>query len=168
MMFRRTHENAAGTGRKTVLALLSLLAASLASPAAADMGANMGMAVVPTRIIYPGEEIEPGSLNVVEVTNPNLAGDFARSVDEVTGMITNRTLLPGRTILVSSLRVPYLVKRGASVRLTFGIGNMVISASGSPLQNGSVGDVIRVRNIDSGLSVSGTVMADGTVQVMAK
>lgn len=164
MMFRRTHENAAGIGRKTVLALLSLLAASLAMPAAADMG----MAVVPTRIIYPGEEISPSSLDVVEVTNPNLAGDFARSVEEVTGMITNRTLLPGRTILVSSLRIPYLVKRGANVRLTFGIGNMTISASGSPLQNGSVGDVIRVRNIDSGLSVSGTVMADGTVQVMAK
>ncbi|MEB2848240.1 flagellar basal body P-ring formation chaperone FlgA [Endobacterium cereale] len=128
----------------------------------------MGMAVVPTRIIYPGEEISPGSLNTVEVTNPNLAGDYAQTVEEVTGMITNRTLLPGRTILVSSLRIPYLVKRGTSVRLTFGIGNMTISASGSPLQNGSVGDVIRVRNIDSGLSVSGTVMADGTVQVMAK
>jgi len=164
MMFRRTHENAARIGRKTVLSLLSLLAASLAMPAAAEMG----MAVVPTRIIYPGEEISPSALDVVEVTNPNLAGDYARSAEEVTGMITSRTLLPGRTILVSSLRVPYLVKRGANVRLTFGIGNMVISASGSPLQNGSVGDVIRVRNIDSGLSVSGTVMADGTVQVMAK
>ena len=164
MMFRRTHENAARIGRKTILSLLSLIAAALASPAAADMG----MAVVPTRIIYPGEEISVSSLNTVEVTNPNLAGDYAQSVEEVSGMITNRTLLPGRTILVSSLRVPYLVKRGTNVRITFGIGNMTISASGSPLQNGSVGDVIRVRNIDSGLSVSGTVMADGTVQVMAK
>lgn len=164
MMFRRTHENAARIGRKTVLTLLSLLAAGLATPAAADMG----MAVVPTRIIYPGEEISVSSLNTVEVTNPNLAGDYAQSVEEVSGMITNRTLLPGRTILVSALRIPYLVKRGTNVRITFGIGNMTISASGSPLQNGSVGDVIRVRNIDSGLSVSGTVMADGTVQVMAK
>lgn len=164
MMFRRTHANAARIGRRTILSLVSLLAIGLAAPASAEMG----MAVVPTRIIYPGEEISPQALQEVEVTNPNLAGDYARSVDDVNGMITSRTLLPGRTILVSSLRVPYAVKRGSSIRLTFGIGNMTISASGSPLQNGSVGDVIRVRNIDSGLSVSGTVMADGTVQVMAK
>ncbi|MGC3970575.1 MAG: flagella basal body P-ring formation protein FlgA [Pirellulales bacterium] len=30
------------------------------------------------------------------------------------------------------------------------------------------GDVIRVRNLDSGVIVSGTVMADGTVEVMKK
>jgi flagella basal body P-ring formation protein FlgA len=31
-----------------------------------------------------------------------------------------------------------------------------------------VGDVVRVRNIDSGVIVNGTVMRDGSIQVMAK
>jgi len=45
---------------------------------------------------------------------------------------------------------------------------MIISASGTPLQDAAIGDLIKVRNIDSGITVSGTVMADGTVRVMGK
>ncbi len=36
------------------------------------------------------------------------------------------------------------------------------------MSDGSLGEVVRVRNIDSGVMVSGTVMKDGTIQVMAK
>lgn len=142
--------------------------------AAATMCLGQGMAlaqdtaVVPTRVIYPGEIVSAEQLNVVAVTNPNLSGGYARTKEEVVGMVTKRTLLPGRTIPTSGLREAFAVKRGASVRLTFAIGNMLISASGTPLTDASVGELIKVRNIDSGSIVSGTVMADGTVQVMAK
>ena len=102
------------------------------------------------------------------MTNPNLAGGYARTREEVVGMVAKRTLLPGRTIPVHGLREAFAVKRGTGVRLTFAIGNMLISASGTPLTDASVGEVVKVRNIDSGSIVSGTVMADGTVQVMAK
>jgi flagella basal body P-ring formation protein FlgA len=37
-----------------------------------------------------------------------------------------------------------------------------------PLDDAAVGDVIKVRNSDSGVTVSGTVMADGTVQVLER
>ena len=45
---------------------------------------------------------------------------------------------------------------------------MTLMASGTPMSDGSLGEVVRVRNIDSGVMVSGTVMKDGTIQVMAK
>ncbi len=81
--------------------------------AAAD--ADMGYAVVPTTIIYPGETIDGGQLQEVEVTNPNLAGDYAKSIDEVDGMISKRTLLPGRDDFgLGALREPYTVTRGSS------------------------------------------------------
>ncbi|WP_246658345.1 flagellar basal body P-ring formation chaperone FlgA [Rhizobium sp. FKY42] len=143
---------------------LGLLAGLLAPSAYADMG----YAVVPKQIIYPGQEIDAAQLQEVEVTNPNLAGGYASGIDQVMGKVSNRTLLPGRTIQLSALREPYAVKRGAPVRLTFTLGNMTISATGTPLDNAAVGDVIKVRNLDSGVTVSGTVMANGTVQVMAK
>lgn len=148
--------------------------ARVAAVAVATLGLGAGLAfakdtaVVPTRVIYPGETVSADQVNVVDVTNPNLSGGYARTKEEVVGMVTKRTLLPGRTIPVASLREAFAVKRGGSVRLTFAIGNMLISASGTPLTDALVGDVIKVRNIDSGTIVSGTVMADGTVQVMAK
>lgn len=160
MMFRRNNGMRAGALR----AALCLLAGLGAGSAYAEMG----YAVVPRQIIYPGQEIDAAQLQEVEVTNRNLAGGYASTIDQVIGKVSNRTLLPGRTIQISALREPYAVKRGAPVRLTFSIGNMLISASGTPLDNAAVGEVIKVRNIDSGVTVSGTVMADGTVQVMAK
>ena len=160
MMFRRN-------SRKQFARLgvaLSLLAGLMAPAAYADMG----YAVVPKQIIYPGQEIDAAQLQEVEVTNPNLAGGYASGIDQVSGKVSSRTLLPGRTIQLSALREPYAVKRGAPVRLTFSLGNMTISATGTPLDNAAVGEVIKVRNLDSGVTVSGTVMANGTVQVMAK
>ncbi|WP_245449124.1 flagellar basal body P-ring formation chaperone FlgA, partial [Rhizobium leguminosarum] len=135
-------------------------------PAAADAG--MGYAVVPTTIIYPGDTISSAQLQEVEVTNPNLAGDYAKSVSQVEGLVSKRTLLPGRTISISALREPYTVTRGSNIRLVFQLGQMTISAAGSPLEDGATGQMIRARNMDSGVIVSGTVLADGTVHVRAK
>ncbi|MFP5076350.1 flagellar basal body P-ring formation chaperone FlgA [Rhizobium sp. YIM 134829] len=125
-------------------------------------------AVIPTETIYPGQTVELGSLQVVEVTNPDLVGDYAVSTDQVVGKVTDRTLLAGRVILVQGLRDPYLVERGKAVRIVYNNGPLTITAGGAPLENAGIGALIRVRNTDSGVVVSGTVMADGSVQVVAK
>ncbi len=36
---------------------------------------------------------------------------------------------------------------------------------GTPLESGAAGDFIKVRNVDSGIIVSGTVLANGRIQV---
>jgi flagella basal body P-ring formation protein FlgA len=160
MMFRR-----AGIVSRWV-ASVSIAIAGMALPAAAEAG--MGYAVVPTTIIYPGDPISGTQLQEVEVTNPNLAGGYAKSIDQVQGMVSKRTLLPGRTISLSSLREPYTVTRGSTVRLILAIGQMTISAAGTPLEDGATGQVVKARNMDSGVIVSGTVLADGTIHVRAK
>jgi flagella basal body P-ring formation protein FlgA len=165
MMFRRKNANAARAVKMAyAMPLLVALLAGTATPALAQPGT----AVVPTRTIYPGEEIGAGSVQELDVTNPNLSGEYARESSEVVGMVAKRTLLPGRVIPPSALREAFAVTRGQTVRLTFSIGTMTISAQGTPLENASVGDIIKVRNTDSGVTVSGTVMADKSVKVMAK
>lgn len=165
MMFRRKNVIGAGVAR---MALAMPLLAALLAAAPTPVFAQSGTAVVPTRTIYPGEQIGEGTVEEVDVTNPNLSGEYARKSSEVVGMVAKRTLLPGRTIPPSALREAFAVTRGQAVRLTFTIGTMTISAQGSPLDNAAVGDVIKVRNIDSGVTVIGTVMADKSVRVMAK
>ncbi|WP_454848190.1 flagellar basal body P-ring formation chaperone FlgA [Rhizobium binxianense] len=160
MMFRR-----AGTVSRWVVSV-SIAIAGMVLPAVAEAG--MGYAVVPTTIIYPGDPISGAQLQEVEVTNPNLAGDYAKSIDQVQGMVSKRTLLPGRTISLSGLREPYTVTRGSTVRLILTIGQMTISAAGTPLEDGATGQVVKARNADSGVIVSGTVLADGTIHVRAK
>ena len=58
-----------------------------------------------------------------------------------------------------------VVANGAEVRLVYVDGGLVIVTTGAALQDGGVGEVIKIRNSDSGVTVSGQVQADGTVQV---
>lgn len=148
-------------------ALWAALPLLLATPSAA-LAEGLGFAVVPTQIIYPGESIDAKRLEMVEVTNPNLMAGYARDVSEVTGLITTRTLLPGRTITVSVLRQPYAVKRGDKVLLVFDNGGLRITASGTPLADAVVGDLIQARNTDTGVIISGTVLADGSILAVQK
>lgn len=125
-------------------------------------------AVVPKRTIYPGEQIDSSLLEEVEVTNPNIAPGYVEEIAAVDGLVTKKTLLAGRIILVSALREPYAVSRGKAVQLVFQNGPLTIRASGMPLEDASVGDLIKIRNMDSGVIVSGTVMGDHSVHVVAK
>ena len=154
--------------RKRILRGLVLSATLVAVLAPVVANAGMGYAVVPTEVIYPGETVTGARVEEVEVTNPNLAGDYAKSIDQVIGLVTKRTLLPGRTISVSALREAYTVTRGSKVRLVFNVGNMTISAAGTPLEDATTGQVIRARNMDSGIIVNGTVLQNGTIRVVAK
>ncbi len=150
-------------------ASLSVMFASTAPAGAASGDAGgMGTAVVPTETIYPGDIINSGQLEEVEVTNPNLTGDYAKRIREVTGRVSKRTLVPGRTISISSLRQPFAVTRGSNVRLVMSMGSMTITAAGTPLDDGAIGDSVRARNMDSGIIVNGTVLENGTIRVVAK
>jgi flagella basal body P-ring formation protein FlgA len=150
---------------KTVSLLTALVCALAFSGQAQAEGQT---AVVPTRIIYPGETIEAVALEEVAVTNPNLTGNYAHTASEVTGRITDRTLLPGRTIIVDFLREPFAVKRGAAVKLIYSSDGLTISATGTPMEDGGVGQVVRVRNFESGVTISGTVMTDGSIKVLSQ
>jgi flagella basal body P-ring formation protein FlgA len=129
---------------------------------------TLGFAVVPTQIIYPGEEIDAKRLQRVEVTNKNLAQGYAHDIAQVQGLVTTRTLLPGRTIMVGALKQPSAIKRGDKILLVYDNGVLRITASGTPLAEGAVGELIQVRNTDTGVTLSGTIMPDRTVLVVQK
>ncbi|PWV99810.1 flagella basal body P-ring formation protein FlgA [Hoeflea marina] len=157
MMFRRTLNQMFTSAGLVVVAGLLPFAAAFAQTA-----------VVPARTIYPGETIEGSMVNVVEVTNPNLAGGYASDVGEVAGFVSTRTLLPGRTIPVAALREAWTVERGKPVDMVFAGNGLVITAPGMSLENATAGALVKVRNMDSGIIVSGVVRADGSIQVLTK
>lgn len=152
---------------KTV-ACAALLALPTFAAHAGPTQDDKAYAIVPTAVIYPGQTISASQVRRVEVTNPNLAGDYASDYSQVEGMITKSTLLPEHAIYVSALREPFAVTHGQQVRLIYSSGTLQITALGMPLDDGSVGETIRVRNTDSGLTVSGTILGPGIVQVMTK
>ncbi|MBP1885945.1 flagellar basal body P-ring formation chaperone FlgA [Sinorhizobium mexicanum] len=167
-MFRRSAANKSLNGSPFRVRTAAFVAAVAALLAPAAVFAERPTAVIPKQTIYPGETLDETLVEVVDVTNPDLADGYVRSIEEIEGKVTKRTLLPGRVILASALRDHYAVERGSTVRLVFNNGGLTITAAGSPLQDAAVGELIRARNIDTGVIISGTVMADGTIHVVAK
>lgn len=121
---------------------------------------------VPRITIYPGQVIEEGML-IDRVFRSSTADEMlaATSSDALVGKVARQTLLPGRPIAPNAIREQYLVNQGKSAQIVFRDGALTITASGLALQSGGKGDVISVRNIDSGRTVRGTVEADGSVNV---
>lgn len=121
---------------------------------------------VPAAIIYPGEIIED-TLLIDRKFSPSALGrlPLANGRATIVGKIARRTLLPGRPIPAGALAEPEVVKRGVPVQIVFQEAGLTILATATSLQSGGIGDLIQVRNLDSGLIISGTVQADGTVRV---
>ena len=147
--------------RSVLKAAIVLFAAACALPSLAQE------ALVPTpkAVIYPGDIILDEML--ADVPNParDGSGPFVNSRSLIVGKAARLTLLPGHAIPFSGISNRKLVSNGAEVRLVFSEGDLVITTTGSALQDGSIGDIVKVRNDDSGVTVTGAVQPDGSVQV---
>ena len=145
---------------------LTLLFAPGAAFAQEATDAEPAMAPVPRMVIYPGDIIHDDMLMDVPTSEVQGAVDSMIATRAgLVGKMARRTLLPGRAILPIAINNPRAVVNGAEVKLVYTDGGLTIVASASALQDGAVGDVIKVRNADSGLTVSGVIQPDGSVRV---
>lgn len=126
------------------------------------------IAVVTNRVVYPGETIEAGMLQEVPLVRGNRKlGPIFQDAGKLHGKVARRTILPGRLIPPNSVRDAFLVQTGAPVEAVLVDKNLVITVTAVSLEPGAAGDVVKLRNVDSGRIFSGVVMADGTVRVGA-
>ncbi|MGH6859984.1 MAG: flagellar basal body P-ring formation chaperone FlgA [Phyllobacterium sp.] len=122
--------------------------------------------IVPSQIIYPGQAIGSGSFHEKTFTiKAQAAANYVLAAEQLVGKVARKTLLPGRPIPVNAVNEPDLIQRGVAVALVYDTGSLVITAKGIPMEPGRSGDFVKVRNVDSGIIVSGTVLADGSIQV---
>lgn len=150
---------------KHIVATALLLATSAVPLAHAQ---QQQMVVVPTRIVYPGDVIAPEALDLVPLRRKlRDPGSIIYRSEDLVGKVAKRTLLPGRLVPVGAAREAWLVERGSTVQVQFQHGPLEITVAGVPLEPGSAGDVIRLRNVDTGVIFTGMVMADGTVRITA-
>jgi flagella basal body P-ring formation protein FlgA len=123
------------------------------------------LAPSPKAIIYPGEIITEDMLTNAPLAAPAYSGPLAMGPSDIIGMAAARTLLPGQSIPMASVAPPRALRAGAPVRMIYVDGGLTITASGSALQDGAVGQLVKVRNDDSGVTVSGRLRGDGSVLV---
>ena len=150
----------------TLTARTGALALALALGFAPARAADELMLPVPTVTIYPGDVIKETMLRLQGY--PQTFRARAAVIDAPLAMVgrtARRMLVPGEPVPVNAIDDPRLISRGAPTQMLFEENGLVITTVGSPLQNGGLGELIRVRNADTGRIVLGTVMADGRIRI---
>ncbi|GHF01926.1 flagella basal body P-ring formation protein FlgA [Aliiroseovarius zhejiangensis] len=135
-----------------ILTLLTLLATS---------GLAYADTVVATRNIRANVIITAQDLKLVP---SELPGGF-QLLEDVVGQEARVVLYAGRPILVKDIGPPALVERNQIVTLAYVSGPLTILAEGRSLGRAGIGDRVRVLNLSSRTTVTGSVLADGTVSV---
>lgn len=152
--------------RLTLLACGALAATLLAALLPATALAREVVLTVPRVTIYPGEVITETMLIDKAFRGRDYEQPGIAAVREaLVGKVARSTLLPNAPINPGAVREPFLVQQGQPAVVFFQSGALIISATALPLQAGSTGDVISLRNTDSGTTIRGTVQSNGTVRV---
>lgn len=122
--------------------------------------------VVPAVTVLPGETLTEEILVERKLFGNAIAKrSHFTSRDAVVGKVARRTLAAGAAIPTIAVGEARAFKEGERATLEFRDGGLSISAVGIALQPGFVGRPARVRNLDTGAIVTGTVREDGVVEV---
>lgn len=120
-----------------------------------------GQSVTVVRALRSQSVIEAGDLVLTVGATPG----GIDAVEAAVGMEAKVALYPGRPILASQIGTPALVERNALVRLGYLKGPLSIVTEGRALDRAGLGEAVRVMNLQSRQTVTGTVAADGSVEV---
>jgi len=124
-----------------------------------------GDVVVLKRPLARGDSIEAHDISLVRRELGALNGQYVSALEEVVGMVARRPLGAESVINPSMISAPEVIKRGERVSIVARRGAFTVRGSGTALGNGSVGEIVRVRNTRSKRTIEGIVAAPGVVEV---
>ncbi len=136
-------------------ALFTLFVAVLAA------GAVLAQSVMPVRAIRSQSVLQAEDLVLSEEDVPGAL----TAIEAAVGQEAKVALYPGRAILSSQIGAPALVERNAVVRMNYSSGALHIIADGRALDRAAEGELVRVMNLSSRQTVTGTVAPDGSIEV---
>lgn len=140
-------------------------AAAVAAALAFAHGATVAAELpVPRAVIYPGDVISEAALVEQDVRAPGHL-PVVTTRGDVVGKVAKRTLVPGKPIPLNALRAAEVVAQGKTYRIEYAEVGLVISSYAVAISSGGVGDIVSLRNPDSGMVVRGTVTEQGTVRM---
>lgn len=118
-------------------------------------------------VLQSGDVIGRNDIGFIEVRADAVSQDMFLNAEDLIGMTPRRILQAGQPIKDSEVQQPRLVERGKSVTMVFSKNGLTLTAQGKALENGAVGDVIRVANAGSSKTVEATVTGAGEVTVQS-
>lgn len=122
--------------------------------------------VVSRRPVVRGHTLSVDDVALAETDTATLHRAYFTAVDEVIGLRSTRAIPGGSTLHAGMLRRAKLVRRGAQVEIVALTDGLSVRMRGKALADGGRGDRIRVKNLNSGRVITGTVTGAGRIEVL--
>jgi len=128
---------------------------------------RMAEAPVPTRRLGVGHIVRERDLQWITVRASALDRNVLVDEQLIVGQAARRPLTEGRPIRTGDVEPPLLVQRKGMVTITLETPRMKLTAQGRALEDGALGDVVRIENIQSRRTIEATVTGPNAVTVMS-
>ncbi|MBD3169285.1 MAG: flagellar basal body P-ring formation protein FlgA [candidate division Zixibacteria bacterium] len=115
-------------------------------------------------LIKKGDILSSENCEFMEVDITEFRGEATADTGQITGMRAAKSFNYGEIIDLNRIEPVPAVLRGERVKIIADMGSLKVSADGYSREDGSIGDLIRVRNIASGKTISGKVIDKGIVE----
>lgn len=119
---------------------------------------------VTTRLILQGERVQTQDLRM-SMTDITFAKDGALRIEDIAGQMVGRSLPVGSPVWTSDLKREPATKRGQIVKALLGDETFEITTSMQAEDNGFVGDLIKLKNLETQKVLSGLVIDKGVVKL---
>ena len=114
---------------------------------------------IPSRTIVSADDF------VYEFREVARLDDVVFDVAQIVGLETKRPLTTGSIVGKNMFGKPQVISSGDNITILSKSGVVVVQTAGQALQSGSIGDVIRVRNLGSGKTILARIESPTTVVI---
>lgn len=123
------------------------------------------MMPVAIRPLSKGSTISASDVQLTRMNGTSTTKDSLESLSDIVGRSLTRDVGQGEMFKASSVIIPPVINSGSRVTVVFRQNRLELTASGTALENGGLGQEIRVRNDSSKKIVVGRVIEPGLVTV---
>ncbi len=109
--------------------------------------------------------IRERDLVMVRLRERSLGTNLVSDPDMLVGMSVQRALSAGEPVRANDIRPPVLVQKNRQVLVTLETQTMILTVQGRALDDGAMGDIIRIQNTESNNVIEAIVTGDARARV---
>jgi flagella basal body P-ring formation protein FlgA len=127
--------------------------------------ALMESVVVNRRPLVRGQALRADDLVLSEVDVSAVHKAYFTRIEDVVGLRSKRAIASGKTLHAGLLQAAKWVKRGNQVEIVAISDGLQVRMMGKALADGGRGDRVKVKNLNSGRVITGTVAGTGLIHI---
>lgn len=121
---------------------------------------------VPARRLGREHVIEPHDIMTMRVRDESLGTNLIVDADKLIGQSVRRSLAAGKPVRLGDVEPPVLVRKNRVVTVALTTREMALTVSARAMEDGALGDIVRVQNTQSTTVIDAEVIGEGRLRVI--